>query len=94
MVHIHMRNPVASIHFDTANVRQKIKIFDMGMLSVAKYFLKAGVLQAPACFRLCLGGPEGQRLGVHAIGQCVGSECMVQIVEPNVRQNVFRQDRF
>ena len=37
-----------------ANVKPEIEIFDMGMLNTAKYYLKTGVLQAPAHFQLCL----------------------------------------
>ena len=42
-----------------ANVKPEIEIFDMGMLNTAKYYLKTGVLQAPAHFQLCLGAPGG-----------------------------------
>ena len=31
----------------------------MGMLNTAKYYLKTGILQAPAHFQLCLGAPGG-----------------------------------
>ena len=42
-----------------ANVKPEIEIFDMGMLNTAKYYLKTGVLQAPARFQLGLGAPGG-----------------------------------
>lgn len=42
-----------------AGVKPEIEIFDMGMLNTAKYYLKTGVLQAPAHFQLCLGAPGG-----------------------------------
>ena len=43
----------------TAGVKPEIEIFDMGMLNTANYYLKTGVLQAPAHFQLCLGAPGG-----------------------------------
>ena len=42
-----------------ANVKPEIEVFDMGMLNTAKYYLKKGILQAPAHFQLCLGAPGG-----------------------------------
>lgn len=42
-----------------SNVKPEIEIFDMGMLNTAKYYLKTGILQAPAHFQLCLGAPGG-----------------------------------
>lgn len=42
-----------------AGVKPEIEIFDMGMLNTAKYYLKKGILQAPAHFQLCLGAPGG-----------------------------------
>lgn len=42
-----------------ANVKPEIEVFDMGMLNTAKYYLKKGILQAPAHFCLCMGAPGG-----------------------------------
>ncbi|MCI8608094.1 MAG: 3-keto-5-aminohexanoate cleavage protein [Firmicutes bacterium] len=42
-----------------AGVKPEIEIFDMGMLNTAKYYLKKGILKAPAHFQLCLGAPGG-----------------------------------
>ena len=42
-----------------AGVKPEIEVFDMGMLNTAKYYLKKGILQAPAHFQLCLGAPGG-----------------------------------
>lgn len=42
-----------------SGVKPEIEIFDMGMLNTAKYYLKTGILQAPAHFQLCLGAPGG-----------------------------------
>ena len=40
-------------------VKPEIEVFDMGMLNTAKYYLKKGILQAPAHFQICLGAPGG-----------------------------------
>jgi uncharacterized protein (DUF849 family) len=40
-------------------VKPEIEVFDIGMLNTAKYYLKKGILQAPAHFQLCLGAPGG-----------------------------------
>ena len=42
-----------------ANVKPEIEVFDIGMLNTAKYYLKKGILQAPAHFQICLGAPGG-----------------------------------
>lgn len=40
-------------------VKPEIEIFDIGMLNNALYYLKNGVLTAPAHFQICLGAPGG-----------------------------------
>ena len=42
-----------------AGVKPEIEVFDIGMLNTAKYYLKKGILEAPAHFQLCLGAPGG-----------------------------------
>ena len=40
-------------------VKPEIEVFDMGMLNTAKYYIKKGIIKAPAHFQLCLGAPGG-----------------------------------
>lgn len=42
-----------------AGVKPEIEVFDMGMLNTAKYYIKQGIIEAPAHFQLCLGAPGG-----------------------------------
>ena len=42
-----------------AGVKPEIEVFDIGMLNTAKYYLKKGIIKAPAHFQLCLGAPGG-----------------------------------
>lgn len=41
------------------NIKPEIEIFNSGMLSEARYYIKKGVLGTPAHFQLCLGVPGG-----------------------------------
>lgn len=41
------------------NIKPEIEIFDVGMLSIALYYLKKGILKAPLHFQFVLGAPEG-----------------------------------
>lgn len=47
-----------------AGVKPEIEVFDIGMLNTAKYYLKKGIIQAPAHFQLCLGAPGGMEATV------------------------------
>lgn len=47
-----------------AGVKPEIEVFDIGMLNTAKYYLKKGIIQAPAYFQLCLGAPGGMEATV------------------------------
>ena len=43
---------------------------------------------------LCMTQDAGQGFGVYPIGQCMGSKCVAQVVEADIRQIVFFQDLF
>jgi len=38
-----------------AGVKPELEIFEVGQLRLAKYLLREGIIDAPACFQLCLG---------------------------------------
>lgn len=47
-----------------AGVKPEIEIFDMGMLSTAKYYIKRGLILQPAHFQFVLGCPGGMEATV------------------------------
>ena len=46
------------------NVKPEVEVFDSGMIDVAQYFVKQGVIKAPLHFQFCLGVLGGMRATV------------------------------
>ncbi len=42
-----------------SGVKPEVELFDVGMLTTSEYYLKKGILEAPAHFQLCLGAAGG-----------------------------------
>ena len=50
---------------DEAKIKPEIEIFDVGMVHNAIYYLKKGILKAPAHFQFVLGAPGGMPVDLH-----------------------------
>jgi len=52
-------------------VKPELEVFDMGMLYDSIYYIKKGIIKAPAHFQICLGAPGGMEATTENLLFCV-----------------------